>query len=283
MMRPATSFLLLLALFAAAPTAAASPDDARLARKVRQAITGSVNGRLLTAERVSARAKGRSDLDLARDASSAITRALGTRVRGLTVSASDGVIELRGAVRDADAARTALELATAVPGAHGVRSTLDGARVEPLPVDPAAPFSFATDSLLGGHGLSVQVRGGVVQLTGEVNGSEARRFVLNATRSVRGVRSVSHSLTQRDVSVETDAGLLALLTYRMRKSVDLHHVWQDLDLSVRAGVVRVSGRVDQEWERDLVELTLLSARAVMVVVSDVELAGGEPLVARRAD
>jgi osmotically-inducible protein OsmY len=281
MIRLASPLALLLSLMAAAPNVGATPDDADLSRKVRQAITGSVRGRLVSAEDLT-RSQGRSDLALARDASTAIHRELGTRVRGLVVSAADGVIELRGEVRDPVSAQRALQLAAAVPGAHGVRSSLDGAEMQATSNDPMAPFSFATDTLLGGRGLSVRIERGMVHLAGEVNGREARRFVVAAVRSVRGVRGVVDGLEEREVPVDSDVGLLALLDYSLRKSPDLKHLADELELSVRSGVVRIGGVVDQEWERDLVELSLLSSQSVLVVVSDVELSGGEGLAPRTA-
>jgi osmotically-inducible protein OsmY len=281
MIRLAYPLALALSLMAAAPSVGATPDDADLSRKLRQAITGSVRGRLVSAEALT-RAQGRSDLSLAREASTAITRELGSRVKGLVVSAAEGVIELRGEVRDPVSAQRALQLAAAIPGAHGVRSSLDGAQMLATREDPTAPFSFATDTLLGGRGLSLQVERGMVHLSGEVNGREARRFVVAAVRGVRGVRGVVDGLVEREVPVDSDVGLLALLDSLLRTSPDLQHLADELVLSVRSGVVHVSGVVDQEWERDLLELSLLSSRLVLVVVSDVELSGGEGLAPRSA-
>ena len=261
---------LLLPLLVLAPS---TPDDGTLARQVRRALQDDGSGRLVSRESLVARARGRSDLTLARDASDAINEALGQDVRGLLVSASDGVIDLRGEVAP-DAAEQALRVAAAVPGAVGVRSSLAGEPVALDLADPSDPFSFATDRLLGGEAIRVQVQDGLVHVSGTVNGAAARRQVLAAVRSVRGVRAVVDDLTEHDPGIGNDLGLLGILRHKLSNLPELRVLVEKLDITVRAGVVRVSGEVDSDLQRKLVEVTLLATHGVLVVVSDLEPGGG---------
>lgn len=266
-----TAFGLVLATLCLVPDLSAS-EDTELARKVRTAVGSSVSGRLVSREDLNARPKGRSDLDLARAASTAIQQGLGDRMRGLLVSADDGMVELRGQARDATAAQEALALALAVPGVYGVRSTLMGDEIVLPAVDPSAPFAIATSELLGGAGLQIRVQRGRVRISGTVNGQAARRHVIAAARSVRGVRVVTDELKVQETSVNYDLGLLGVLRYKLANVPEVRPLLDDLKLQIRSGVVRLSGTVDSDEQRDLVEALVLFTTGVHVVVSEVDLA-----------
>ena len=276
MTRPMTCLVVALAL-CLAPNAGAAPSaqDVELARKVRLAMVSGLSSRLVSTESLEARVRGRSDLHVAREVNTRLLAVLGPRMQALFVSCDDGDVVLRGRTRDAATARQAQELAAEVSGVASVRSTLDGTpgSVRVLPVeDPSEPFSFATDRLLGGEDMQVRVERGVVHLTGLVNGPAARKFAVAAARSVTGVRSVVDELGMHEMSIGQDISTVALLRYRLEIEPDTRAVADDIKITVRSGVVGLTGEVADDLQRDRVETLVLSMRAVLVVSSNLELA-----------
>jgi hyperosmotically inducible protein len=145
--------------------------------------------------------------------------------RYINVSASDGVVKLKGFVESDDARRQVLEITRNTDGVKQIdeRQLLVGrpasesfdtatfgtapvATTGVAPAAPAAPLDDATvvslvqakyflDPTIKGRNISVELAGGVVTLRGQVASENERAQALTLARSTPGVQRVEDYLT----------------------------------------------------------------------------------------
>jgi len=114
----------------------------------------------------------------------------------LRVSASDGVVTLRGTVRDA---ATRARLASAARGVAGVKSVVDDLTINPhqpqvkqqvADVALEARIEAAVAAQVGLQHISVHVEHGVATLAGTVPDAKTRATVMATARGTSGIRNV---------------------------------------------------------------------------------------------
>jgi osmotically-inducible protein OsmY len=258
-MSPAVCALLVLCFAVPQADDPSGRDDAALDAAVRRAIESNPPDAVGSNSTLSAR---RADLLLARDVLDAVS---GTGMAGTFVGASGGVVELRGRVTDAAHAAAVIEAASAVPGVVSIRDRLsfDGAdagragaasapRDTPLlVVEPAGsgPLSFLTRSGLAGRDLSLNVRDGIVDVSGAVNAEAARQHVLMAAQTVPGVRAVRAQLDVRVSEPDAERRLAILVRRRLQYDVVVQGVMPAVTVYADRGVIRLEGRVRDETQR----------------------------------
>ncbi|MBV8299811.1 MAG: BON domain-containing protein [Candidatus Eremiobacteraeota bacterium] len=136
------------------------------------------------------------DALLIAEVKSALTAADPDSAATVGVAARDGVVVLRGRVRDA---ATKSKLAGAARGSSGVVRVVDELRIDPRApqlrqqvgdVALAARVETAITAQLGPQNVSVHVDRGVATLTGAVADRKTKATIVTAARGTSGIRNV---------------------------------------------------------------------------------------------
>lgn len=212
----------------------------------------------------------RDDLDIASETTGRLTNA---GVYGMVVACSDGVVVLRGEVRDEAQRAKAGLLAADVPGARSVKNllTLRGeSAVAPVllrsaPRAPAGPvttepFDFHTDDKLAGSGIVVAAVNGVITLTGRVNNHEARLYAAQLAGRVPRVRAVRNQISVRQSGVALDRHMASVLVLNSPK---------DVEVSVHDGLIILGGRVSYESQKRAIVRMALRFPAAFLVLDNI--------------
>jgi osmotically-inducible protein OsmY len=136
---------------------------------------------------------------------------------------------------------------------------------------------------LAGTTISVRAKDGVVTLSGTVDGYHRRRLAERCAQRVAGVRAVAEEVEVRlpESRVRGDEELARAAVEALRWNAlvpegKVHVVVQD-------GVVRLSGTVDWQYERQAVEDALRNLVGLRGIVDRVQLAPSvRPAAVRRA-
>lgn len=251
----------LISLLAAAAAAlpAQNVPDSELASWVAEAIIQDARGDSVAPREYMLSRGRRDDLDIATEVTGRLTAA---GVYGMVVACSDGIVVLRGEIRD-DALRTkAGRLAAAVPGARDVKNLLwmKGEPVTVLAPSAAGPrnafgparteaFDFLTDDLYAGKSIVVAADNGVITLTGRVNTHNASTYAASIAARVPRVRVVRNQLSERPSSVALDKQM----AFEVQLVLDFANLLQafpnKLVVRVENGILSVEGRVVYESQR----------------------------------
>ncbi len=128
--------------------------------------------------------------------------------RNIDVETHSGIVQLSGFVESEEARRAAETTATMVSGVQGVQNELvvretdrtAGEVVDDVVIAAKVKSELAADAGLGtAADVNVEVREGVVQLSGFVDSDEERERAASLARSVDGVQDVLN-----DISVQPD-------------------------------------------------------------------------------
>jgi osmotically-inducible protein OsmY len=278
--------LLIVGLFATAapiPAPISTPvDDATLAAAVREAIEHERPDSAAARATLSAR---RAHLILARDVLDAVSAA---GVGSAVVSASEGRVELRGRVTDAEHRARVLDAAAAVPAVLALRDhlTLESEAASAAPAAapvatsarPAAdsgrsagahtgPFAFLSRHGLAGRDIRLSVQDGIVDVTGIVNAPSARQHVIIAAQGVAGVRAVRAQFEIRPSEPAAELRLATLVRRRLQYDTLVQSVMPAVTVHSDRGVIRLSGLVATEAQRRRA-VELASAEPVVFAVED---------------
>lgn len=121
--------------------------------------------------------------------------------------------------------------------------------------------AFALDPRVVSFNPIVTVRNGIVTLTGTVNDLQARNAAEEDARNVTGVRFVNNYLKVRPAVARSDLAIRTAVNDALRRNVSVDAA--EVMVSVRSGIVYLSGTVDSDFERE--EATEAAARVAGVV------------------
>ena len=193
-------------------------------------------------------------------------------VRGayIDVGASGGVVMLHGRAHTDIAKRRALEIAQSVPGVTRVEDRLVVAPAPPQgesqgtlsDASEATPLSWITTRLQAQYFIDPDIKpwnidvstspGGVVELRGEVDSTEARDEAVRIARATEGVTRVEDHLRVRgnsESAVQALDDVWLATSVRSKFFLDDDVRARDVDVSSRDGVVTLRGSVESERER----------------------------------
>lgn len=128
-----------------------------------------------------------------------------TKAREINVETYRGVVQLGGFVSSAEEKSRATEVARSVAGVQEVRNDLRvseadqtiGRTVDDGMITTQVKAKLIADSRTDAYKINVETQGGVVQLTGFVDSTEAKSAAGEAARTVDGVKSVRNDLEIR--------------------------------------------------------------------------------------
>lgn len=217
-------------------------------------------------------ATARSDAEIAADVRSRLRWDARIDARGVQVSVREGNVVLSGNVGSVS------ERVLTVNDAwvNGVRVVTDRLRVvpaaaaerrAPLPAPSDAEIrhailqAFALDPRVMSFHPAVAVRDGVVTLTGAVSDLQARNAAEQDARNVTGVRYVNNYLKVRPLVPRSDLPIEEDVRQAMRRNAGVDAA--EVLVSVRSGVVYLTGTVDSSNERE--EASAAAARVAGVV------------------
>ena len=276
--------VLIVAVLSCLPAAAAQSDLALAARDALQSDPrGSPEALRLERERL-------LDLQLAQLVNQRLAELRG--LDGLVVSCHGGLVELRGRSADAAQRERATNLALTVTGVVGVHNALllPGEAPPPTPGPPVpilqpvdvapetwtAPFGFVTSDGSAGREVQVTEADGVVWLRGFVNTERARTYASIAVQSLEGARVVRNELVVRTATVEESRRLAVLILRQLEYDPAVQAVAPMVLVKVDSGIVRLEGRVLDDFQRN--RAAELAAWQVGVFAVDNRLQVDEDLV-----
>lgn len=119
----------------------------------------------------------------------------------IDVDTQDGVVTLRGTVDDRETVSEAVRIARATSGVVRVENQIEvgpgqtvGERVDDRTISTKVKSKLAADDEVSAMNIDVDVKDGVVTLSGVVKSAEARQKAHDLAHTVSGVRSVRNEI-----------------------------------------------------------------------------------------
>lgn len=214
----------------------------------------------------------------------------GSSIRVGSVNA--GVVLLEGKARTLSAHRRAIEVAARLDGVKRIESNIEspdelgdaeiwqetgpgriesaGSAVGDLFITSAAKMRLMGSSETPALAINVDTSDGIVTLFGSVPSAEAKKAATREVQKVSGVRSVNNELQvvaakDADRVAETDGVISSAIEKRLESRSDLEG--SAIDVEVKDGVARLTGRVDSQVDR-MTALTTTSATSGVRAVLD---------------
>jgi osmotically-inducible protein OsmY len=168
----------------------------------------------------------------------------------IVASVDDGVVTLRGSVKDLAAKRFALDEARKL---SGVRAVIDDLSVEP---DARSDLAISADVVarlwgspdLGPKRLDVDVKDGVVTLRGTVDSWSEKQEAELLASEVRSVREVRNELAMQYESIRPDDEIRSDVVAAIGRDAYLSGL--PIDVKVREGKVTLTGSVGTAYQRE---------------------------------
>ena len=230
-------------------------------------------------------ATARTDADIEADVRSRLRWDARVDARGVQVIVRNGNVVLSGdigsvaervvAVNDAwvNGVRIVTDRLRVVPGAAAaMRAPL------PTPTDAeirnAVIHALALDPRVVSFNPVVSVRDGVVTLSGAVDDLQARNAAEQDARNVAGVRRVENRLAVRPLVGRSDLAIADDVRQALRWDVGVDAA--AVTVSVRSGVVYLTGTADSRYERDAASNVAARVDGVVGVVNQMVLSATVP-------
>ncbi|MDI6828072.1 MAG: BON domain-containing protein [Armatimonadota bacterium] len=163
-----------------------------------------------------------------------------------TVEVKNGVVTIVGKVADLQTKQKILNFSKRT---LGVRQIVDQVSVVPLQKQTDEQILKEIISVLRSSlnkeemaAISVQVKNGIVTLSGTLTNSYSKQTAGLASSFIAGVVDVRNNIIVRPKVIRTDAEILADVRDRFRKNVFVAN--QKIDISVEKGIVTLTGTVD---------------------------------------
>lgn len=229
----------------------------------------------------------RTDAEVEADVRSRLRWDARIDARNVQVSVRDGVVVLSGdvgsvservlAVNDAwvNGVRTVTDRLRVVPRTGAVERRSAAAVPSDAEIRAAIIQAFALDPRVVSFNPVVTVRNGVVTLTGTVNDLQARNAAEEDARNVTGVRFVNNFLKVRPTVARSDVAIAEDVLNALRRNVAVDA--DEVMVSVRAGVVTLSGSVDSRYEREEAFDTTARVAGVVGVINNLVLPATWPV------
>jgi osmotically-inducible protein OsmY len=237
-----TSNLLLILAATAAPLALFADSDTD--RKIEKAASSSYNFHAVLEDRVKA-------------------------------NADDGIVTLTGTVRDRDEKNLAEDTVNSLPGVISVKDQVVVSGAEPEESDGWISFKarsmLLTRANVSARTTHVDVKDGVVTLTGTADSQAQKELTDNYIKDLKGVKSVENHLVVQGASgngqpmaAEIDD---ASITAQVKLALLDHRATSALSTKVETtdGTVRISGEAGNDAEKDLVSVLAKKVRGVKSV------------------
>lgn len=192
---------------------------------------------------------------------------------GIGVSVKDGVVTLSGEV-DTFMQKYAVERAVRrVAGVRGIAMDLEvrlsgGAKTSDADIAHAALNALRWHSLVPDERVTVEVDDGHVTLDGELDWACQVASAEQCVRPLLGVKGVTNNLRIRPHVSSTDiaGGIVAAFQRHAQREA------KNIAIQVDGGVVTLSGKVDSLREREAAVGTALSAKGVVRVIDQLQVA-----------
>lgn len=262
-----------------ATSAAAGYSDGEIAELVYDAIVSDLRALAMSSDQFGRAAKLRPDVDVARDVETALRKQLKPVPTGLSVSCHRGNVLLRGHVTSDGTLQAATKAAGSVNGVRAVLNRMSSPEQAEPDAPPAAfddalptrtaPFAFLTSDGLAATDVVVDVADGEVFVTGLASSTQARTYVTSSAGRVPGARMVRNKMALRPINPQEDERLGRLVMHKFKWEQSLHGVANGLSVSVRNGILKLSGKVDSEQQAALVRH--LAADTTGIIVLDDKL------------
>jgi osmotically-inducible protein OsmY len=261
---------------------AAAYSDGEIAELVQVAIISDLRGRAPSADQLGRAAGIRPDVDVAQDVENVLREKLKPTPNGLNVSCSRGNVQLRGQVENDSDLRAATELAKGVNGVRAVlnrmtypdQTATDDSTTAPeeLPTR-VGPFSYLTSDGLAARGVVVDVHDGEVSLSGVCSSPEARGYAVASASRVPGARTVRNNMALRPTDQQVDRRLALLVAKKFEWDQSLHGVSDNISVTVRNGILTLTGKVDTEQQAELVRQLAANTESILVVDDKLNVTG----------
>ncbi|RYD46316.1 MAG: BON domain-containing protein, partial [Verrucomicrobiaceae bacterium] len=230
------------------------------------------------------------------DISSSVKSALGQQKmfgpEGVTVTATGSRVKLTGKVGVWDEKDLAREVVSEVPGVTAIENNLvvtdEGVRSD-AQIAKQLGFIIQDDPLYEGLHLSVSVKDGTASLTGEV-GSQGEFNRLVRRSYVTGVVDVDvtglgidGSLVMEGLGDKNQAEGEALANLKQALSMDSRVPSSTIDVTLKEGVVVLSGEVAGLTQRDAAEATSRAIPGVLRVSNELKVSSSYAKAGGRVD
>ncbi|MDG2150096.1 MAG: BON domain-containing protein [Planctomycetota bacterium] len=261
-----------------------SYSDGELAEIAYESIVSDLRAQDLSAEQMGFAVNRRPDTAVARDVDTLLMRSLRPLPVGLNVSCYRGNVLLRGVVATKAGRDNATELAAHVPGVRAVLNRMmtptqsqPGGPIAEIPNElpsQRGPFAFLTQDGLAGNNVSLDVIDGQVFVKGYASSEKSRAYVTASIGRIPGTRMVQNNMTTRPNSPQEDERLARLVQKKMSWEQKLHGVSKNFRLSVRHGILTISGQVETEEQATLARVLAADTTGIIVVDDQIVVAAG---------
>jgi len=212
-------------------------------------------------------AVARTDLDVKRDVTDALTSDIRVDAQNVDVDVVGGVVYLRGSVPSYYEKRVATEIANRIKGVVDVINELRVAPVTPrTDLDIAADVRAALtrDVWVDESKISVDVTNGVVYLAGTVDSYTEKSYAESDAWSVPGVIDVVNNIVIRPTPARSDEEIAAEVRADLARNIRIDP--SKMTVEVRNGVVYLRGvvrTIEQKWLADEVAWWTAGVRDVV--------------------
>jgi len=191
------------------------------------------------------------------------------------ITASYGHVTLRGSVADYQQKQIAAADIRNVVGVGWVTNDLMVKAVnrQDSTIRDDILFDIATDSALWHQGIKVKVNNGIVTLSGTVDNAHDKEHAKAVASRVRGVRAVVNTITVDWERGYADAALRKKVQDRIATNWMLAPIKDRINVSVRRGIVTLTGTVDTWGQRREAERVAFNTKGIQVVDNRLQVKG----------
>ena len=182
----------------------------------------------------------------------------------ITISSAYGVVILSGTVADETHSPMAQDTAEALPGVASVDNRIEVTGDRPaVNSDPWLSMKVKAALLfhrsINSTKTEVNVKGGIVTLTGEASTPAQKELTIEFARDVEGVQGIKNEMTVATISMQPDETWSeeiddASITAQVKMTLATHRSTSGLNpkVTTRDGIVTIRGAVRNAAERDSV-------------------------------
>ncbi len=193
-------------------------------------------------------------------------------VTGISISAVNGMIRLRGVVQTLAQKQWAQEIAYQVQGVKVVDNQIwvDRGRIKDAELKKIIEKKLQQQGASLYRRVRVDVVEGEVTLKGEVSSWGVKHMAEEVISLIRGVGKITNRLKIRDPRVRSDEDIKNAVEQALRRKIQMNHDFY-IRVSVVRGVVTLKGRVRSDTDRRIAIQTVLFVPGVADLVDRLEI------------